>query len=74
MRLRTTLVATRRGAERTNRGEVPGLGVDGGRRARIGFRTLLVFADGFVPAGLRPGDILVDGAGKVIILDLGLTA
>lgn len=51
-------------------------GVDATRLARIGFRTLLkmVFADGFVHADLHPGNIFVDGDGKVIILDLGLTA
>ncbi len=52
------------------------LGADPGRLARIGFRTLLqmVFADGFVHADLHPGNILVDATGKVILLDLGLTA
>jgi ubiquinone biosynthesis protein len=51
-------------------------GVDATRLAKIGFRTLLkmVFADGFVHADLHPGNIFVDDAGKVIILDLGLTA
>lgn len=51
-------------------------GVNATRLARIGFRTLLkmVFADGFVHADLHPGNIFVDSAGKVIILDLGLTA
>jgi ubiquinone biosynthesis protein len=52
------------------------LGVDPGRLARIGFRTLLqmVFADGFVHADLHPGNILVEPGGKVVFLDLGLTA
>jgi ubiquinone biosynthesis protein len=49
---------------------------DGTRLARIGFKTLLqmVFGDGFVHADLHPGNIMVDRTGKVIILDLGLTA
>jgi ubiquinone biosynthesis protein len=34
----------------------------------------MVFADGFVHADLHPGNIFVDDTGKVIILDLGLTA
>jgi ubiquinone biosynthesis protein len=45
------------------------------RLARIGFRTLLqmVFKDGFVHADLHPGNILITPAGKVALLDLGLT-
>ncbi len=52
------------------------LGAEPGRLARIGFRALLqmVFADGFVHADLHPGNILVEASGKVILLDLGLTA
>lgn len=52
------------------------LGIDRTRLARIGFRTLLemVFSHGFVHADLHPGNILVTEAGKVVILDLGLTA
>jgi ubiquinone biosynthesis protein len=52
------------------------LGIDGSRLATLGFRILLkmVFADGFVHADLHPGNILVDDRGKVILLDLGLTA
>lgn len=46
------------------------------RLAQIGFRILLkmVFADGFVHADLHPGNILVTPAGKVALLDVGLTA
>lgn len=52
------------------------LGTDPTRLAKVGFRTLLkmVFADGFVHADLHPGNILVDDRGRVILLDLGLTA
>ncbi len=52
------------------------LGVDATRLARTGFSTLLkmLFADGFVHADLHPGNIFVDASGRVIILDLGLTA
>ena len=52
------------------------IGADPTRLAKVGFRTLLkmVFADGFVHADLHPGNILVDDRGKVIFLDLGLTA
>jgi ubiquinone biosynthesis protein len=51
-------------------------GADPTRLAKIGFRTLLhmVFAHGFVHADLHPGNIFVEDSGKVIILDLGLTA
>jgi ubiquinone biosynthesis protein len=46
------------------------------RLARIGFRLLLrmVFEHGFVHADLHPGNILVTAEGKVVLLDLGLTA
>lgn len=52
------------------------LGVNATRLARAGFSTLLkmLFADGFVHADLHPGNIFVDREGRVIILDLGLTA
>lgn len=52
------------------------LGVNATRLARAGFSTLLkmLFADGFVHADLHPGNIFVDRDGRVIILDLGLTA
>jgi ubiquinone biosynthesis protein len=52
------------------------VGTNATRLALVGFRTLLkmVFDDGFVHADLHPGNILVDAADKVVILDLGLTA
>jgi len=52
------------------------VGADRTRLAKVGFRTLLqmVFAHGFVHADLHPGNIFVEQSGKVIILDLGLTA
>ena len=55
--------------------DAPEHGADSTRLARIGFRTLLqmVFADGFVHADLHPGNIMF-ADGKIVILDLGLTA
>lgn len=49
---------------------------DAARLARIGFRTLLqmVFDHGFVHADLHPGNIFVEDGGRVVLLDLGLTA
>lgn len=52
------------------------IGADPGRLARIGFHLLLkmIFEDGFVHADLHPGNILVNDAHEVVLLDLGLTA
>lgn len=46
------------------------------RLARIGFRLLLrmVFEHGFVHADLHPGNIMVTPLGRVVLIDLGLTA
>lgn len=56
--------------------DAPAAGADATRLAKAGFRTLLnmMFDHGFVHADLHPGNLLVDNSGRVMILDLGLTA